>query len=270
MVLTIFNGVLSKRIGCRVGLGFFVVCSAGCGDLRVADLSREDAGPDTARPAWTSEGPGPDAWVQDTGVRGDAGSDVTGAAPFVCGADPAVFATRIVEQNFGPGQDFGRELLPDVVLGPPRGGGPTSGSLHVASLGNGGSITVEFSGNAIVDGPGVDFMVFENPFNSGSTLFAELGTVAVSDDGLGWTSFECTAEKNPYGDCAGWRPVLANAELNSIDPTDPSVAGGDGFDLAGVNLLRARFVRITDRADLDGFDGVFDLDAVSIVNAACP
>jgi hypothetical protein len=48
------------------------------------------------------------------------------------------------------------------------------------------------------------------------------------------------------------------------------VAGGDAFDLADIGVARARYVKITDRADLTGSTPVFDLDAVSIHNAACP
>src|SRR5262249_40050503 len=53
---------------------------------------------------------------------------------------------------------------PGIVLGPPGNATPTTGSLTVLSLGRGGRITLEFTDNAIVDGPGPDFIVFENPF----------------------------------------------------------------------------------------------------------
>ena len=32
---------------------------------------------------------------------------------------------------------------------------------------------------------------------------------------------------------------------NGVDPTDPSIAGGDGFNLDDVLLTQARFVRIS-------------------------
>ncbi len=83
-------------------------------------------------------------------------------------------------------------------------------------------------------------------------------------------AFPCTATAYPYGSCAGWHPVLANADTNEIDPTDPAVAGGDAFDLADLGVTEARFVRITDRVDLTGVAGTFDLDAASIVHAECP
>ncbi|WP_437672757.1 hypothetical protein [Sorangium sp. So ce131] len=176
----------------------------------------------------------------------------------------------MVSACLGSGQVFGQDRFPDIVLGPPKGAGCCGGSLDVLSLGNGGSIVLAFEGNAIIDGPGADFLVFENAFTRGgdaATVFAELATVEVSEDGAAWSAFPCTAEGPPYGSCAGWRPVHANPEENDIDPLDPSSAGGDPFDLAEIGVSLARFVRITDRADLPD---VFDLDAVGIVHALCP
>src|SRR5262249_6691717 len=157
----------------------------------------------------------------------------------ICNGPGPRFATRVVSDAFGPGQNAGRDKLPDIVLGPPKGAGVTQGSLDVASLGNGGSITLAFDGNAIVDGPGPDFIVFENAFAAGgnpNNPYAEPGTVAVSNDGVTWTSFPCTATAFPYGTCAGWHVVYANPDTNSIDPTDPTVAGGDPFDLADIGV----------------------------------
>ena len=173
----------------------------------------------------------------------------------------------------GPGPTTGQAALPGIVLGPPKGGGLGNGSLDVATLGNGGSITLGFAPSVIVDGAGPDFIVFENPFyidGDPTKPFAELGTVEVSDDGRNFQGFPCTATTYPYGSCAGWHPVLANPDENTIDPTDPAVAGGDAFDLAQLGVSEARYVRITDRVDLTGSSGTFDLDAVSIVHAQCP
>ncbi|WP_437330560.1 hypothetical protein [Sorangium sp. So ce381] len=177
----------------------------------------------------------------------------------------------MISYRFGPGQTFGQDKFPDIAFGPPKGGGCCGGSADVVSLGNGGTVTFGFSGNLIVDGPGPDFIVFENAFQSTpTTVFAELATVEVSQDGVDWKAYSCKATAAPYDDCAGWHPVLANPETNSIDPTDPAVAGGDAFDLADVGLAFARYVRITDRADMAGPNGNFDLDAVAIANASCP
>lgn len=177
------------------------------------------------------------------------------------------FATEVLAVEFGPGQSFGRSSMPAVVTGPPKGGGCCKGSLDVVSLGNGGTITLGFE-RAIVDGPGPDFVVFENPFEFGSQVYAEPATVEVSDDGVAWVGYPCTATEPPFGTCAGWRPVY----LDGVDgPVDPASSGGDRFDLADLGLASARFVRLTDRVDVTPADGgSFDLDAVGIVHgSAC-
>ncbi|MCB9588168.1 MAG: hypothetical protein H6718_22360 [Polyangiaceae bacterium] len=174
---------------------------------------------------------------------------------------------RAVDHEFGSGQTFGQQDFPQNVLGPPRGGGCCGGSLDVVSLGIGGWVVLEL-GDTAVDGPGADLLVFENAFEYGSgQVFAEPGSVAVSADGVTWYEFPCTALDAPWGQCAGTHAVYANADENEIDPTDPVVAGGDAYDLADVGLAEARYVRITDRADLAS--SVFDLDAVAVVNGQC-
>ncbi len=184
------------------------------------------------------------------------------------------YATASPAHSFGPGQNTGQPRFPELVLGPPRGAGCCEQNTnHVVALGNGGSVTLEFGESEIVDGPGPDFIVFENAFVPAGTpgqTFAELATVEVSSDGTSWTTYECSATAPPYGFCAGTAPVHANPDVNDIDPLDPAVAGGDAFDLADVGQAAARLVRITDRPDLTGLAGVFDLDAVGLVNVRCP
>jgi hypothetical protein len=189
------------------------------------------------------------------------------------------FVTGVVSFTPGPCAGFGQAGMPGIVEGPPRGGGASNtGSLDVVSLGAGGEIVLSFAPNAIIDGPGVDFIVFENPFDIGGNAqdpYAEPGEVSVSDDGTTWVTYPCTATSYPYGQCAGWHPVYS-APGNGISPVDPSRAGGDPYDLADVGLSHARFVRIRDKSgevcpDAGGgnADG-FDLDAISIVNAEMP
>ncbi len=179
----------------------------------------------------------------------------------------------IAVASFEPGEQagFGEDALPDVVLGPPRGGGDAMGSLDVLSLGVGGSIVLELGVEA-VDGPGPDLLVFENAFRAGGTgpLFAEPGHVAVSADGAHFTEWPCAPEADGFPGCAGVSAVYANAETNEIDPLDPAAAGGDAFDLADLGVARARFVRIRDSGIDRGFgspSGGFDLDAIAVVNA---
>jgi hypothetical protein len=176
----------------------------------------------------------------------DAGSEVAvDAAP-----PPVAYASKVVSYTKGPKGGYNEAKLPGVVVGPPTGGGCCAGSLDVFSLGDGGEIVVGFD-VAIVDGEGTDFVVFENPFEpSGdpTSVLAEPAEVSVSEDGVTWTAFPCTATAYPYGSCAGWHPVYATAEA-PIDPRDPARAGGDAFDLATIGVKHARFVRIR---DMDG------------------
>jgi hypothetical protein len=240
------------------------------------DLARRDGGgvPPShdagLRPVVDSSRPSFDAGVA---ARSTDATTSDGGDGIVCRGAGSRFATGSPAHSFGPGQNDGQNLFPAPVLGPPKGGGLCMGSTDVVSLGNGGFVVLEFAGNAIVDGPGPDFIVFENPFGVNcdpNDIFAELGTVGVSQDGVNFTDFPCTATMPPYGECSGWHPVFANADTNDIDPTDPAVAGGDPYDLAEVGMKWARYVRVTDRPDLTGPAGVYDLDAVSIVHPACP
>ena len=150
--------------------------------------------------------------------------------------------------TFTPGENagYGDLELPEVVLGAPQGGGPNAGGLDVLSLGKSGTIVLELGDIVLVDEPGVDLLVFENPFPG----WLELGVVAVSEDGETWHEWPCDVanEEELFPGCAGVNPVLSNQE-NGIDPTDVDQAGGDGFDLADLGLTEACFVRITDAGD---------------------
>lgn len=207
----------------------------------------------------TSEGSG--------GGGGAAGDGIT--------CDPAADPSRTIScvQDFSPGDGagFGEDDYPDVIYGEPLGKGTYSGSLDVLSLGKGGSITVGFGGGAIQDGPGADFIVFENAFYKGNKPelpFHELGQVSVSEDGETWATFDCKTDSYPYDGCSGWRAVLAGSEPG-IDAFDPETAGGDPFDLADVGLQHARFVRIVDVSNTgSGNNAGFDLDAITIVHPA--
>jgi hypothetical protein len=201
------------------------------------------------------------------------------------GADP--FVDAVVAVTVGTGGGGGAAAN---VLGPPHGAGAFQGSTHTLSLGLGGSITLAFGDNVVVNGPGPDLLVFENAFLlSGLETgppFAEPGTVSVSADGEHWATFPCAAEASPYfPGCAGVYPVFATADdpaaalVPSTTPiealvgvpfasfTPPAGAGGDAFDLAEVGLAAARFLRIDGGAQRMGLDGLagFDLDAVAAV-----
>jgi hypothetical protein len=210
---------------------------------------------------------------------GDASSGAADSSPprrDDAGAPLARFITKVVSFMPGDCAGFGAESLPDIVFGPPWGAGDRMGSLDVVSLGQGGTIVVGFEPSAIADGPGADFIVFENAFWIGGDStqpFVELAEVSVSDDGATWKTFPCTAIANPYGACSGWKPVYSNSQ-NGISPFDPSKAGGEAYDLADVGMTRAKFVRIRDMGQTtcpaDPSKKLpnlgYDLDAIAVIN----
>jgi hypothetical protein len=198
----------------------------------------------------------------------------------------------------------GTQYLPGVVTGPPKGTGLFQGGLDVFSLGFGGSIVLRFDDNAIADGDGPDFTVFENAFMAynGATLtierpFADPGRVSVSQDGATWYEFPCSLTTNPsigsfYPGCAGVFPVLSNANdpntshasiptgmgigdlvgLPLIPPPQPGGAGGDSFDLADLGLGWVRYVRIVDPNFVTGDpygpnNAGVDLDAIAAIHS---
>jgi hypothetical protein len=211
-----------------------------------------DSGVDTAPPA-------------DTGTDSGTASDTaeTGAALVVY--DPWPFADGVHAYSFGEYAGYGQENFPNVVFGPPESPGNGGGSLDVLSLGAGGEIVVTFRSLDVVDGPGVDLLVFENPFSG----WAETGVVGVSEDGETWVEWPCAAEDaaGGYPGCAGVALVYASS-TNGVDARDPDAAGGDRFDLADIGVARARYVRIRDSGanSYAGVSGGFDLDAVAIVH----
>lgn len=237
-------------------LGAGLIASAACGD---EDPERPDPGvPDSG-----------DGGGMDAGPIADGGGDRDDA-----GVDPASlpYARNVVELAFGDGAGFGQADLPEVVLGPPQGRGPQAGSLDVLSLGVGGTIVLDFGPRDLVDGPGPDLVVFENPFwvgNDPTRVFAELGEVAVSLDGTTWSTFACDPAGTGEGrfpGCAGWTPTLAYDQL-ALVPLDPMLTGGDTFDLEDLGLERARYVRIRDLAEMGAAPSAgFDLDAVGAVH----
>ena len=186
--------------------------------------------------------------------------------------DPSPYADEVLSFSPGSYAGYGQDDLPDVALGPPHGKGHGAASSDVVSLGVGGEIIVGFSGRQVLDGPGPDLVIFENPFWVGmnpTTPWAELGEVSVSADGETWHTFPCDIQEAGPGQwpgCAGWQPTL-DYDVTLAVPLWPPMVGGDPFDLADLGLDAIQYVRIRDLSE----EGVspsagFDLDAVGVVH----
>lgn len=284
-----YGGRANALLADFTGLTWLVlVClgSVGCSSETQQTLADAQAGADAAaegdgQAAQTPEAAGQD---HDASVAADDGSALIDAqvdtGMLDAGGDGAALSmhddlpyARSVE-SFVPGANagFGQESLPDIVLGAPHGKGVLAGGLHVLSLGVGGEIVVGFGPYDIVDGPGPDFVVFENSFWPGgddSAVFSELGEVSVSSDGAQWHTFVCDVQgtgMGRYPGCAGWTPTEAFEPLQ-LQPLDATESGGDGFDLAQLGLSRARYVRVRDLSSSgDAKTAGFDLDAVGLVH----
>jgi hypothetical protein len=147
----------------------------------------------------------------------------------------------------GTGQNFGQDsaYFPRNIFGPPdssaRPDRPSASPEQICSLGLGGEIIVGFKGMLLRDGPGPDFVIFENAFFSPITgkVFAEPALVAVSRDGEQWLEFPW--DTLTLEGCAGRTPTNGAA-----DPLDPTSAGGDWFDLALLGVDSIRYIRIRD------------------------
>lgn len=203
----------------------------------------------------------------DTDDTDDGSSDLVEYEILACPDGGQGFASEVVEAEWGDGETFGRDHMPDVVLGGPRGAGCCAGSLDVVSLGDGGSLTLSFGERRVVDEPGADFVVFENAFWIGGERgngFVEYGRVEVSEDGENWREFPCDGGTGEG--CAGRTPTLAHPNNPGVDVFDPDDAGGDAFDLAELGMSEARYVRVS---DIPQDDMGFDLDAVAIIHGKC-
>ncbi len=194
-----------------------------------------------------------------------------GAAPEI--SKTPAYAGSVESFEPGAGAGYNQAKLPDIALGPPQGIGTGTGSLDVVSLGAGGEIVLGFGELAIVDGPGPDLIVFENPFWPGgdaTQVFAELGEVSVSQDGETWQTFPCDTTgdgKGNFPGCAGVTPTLGY-DAATLIPLDPKQSGGDAFDLATLGLKSARFVKVRDLETQPpgGITTGFDLDAIAAIH----
>jgi hypothetical protein len=206
------------------------------------------------------------------------------------------YATSVVSFNQGAGTGL---FDTSLILGGPRGGLGT----HVLTLGSGGDVTLGFE-RVITNGPGSDFVVFENTFEWMLQTYPEVAMVEVSTNGVDFARFPMrydgphglfagTFDMAPWGSYSGVTghvPTLANVDSNLLDPFNPLEGGGEGFDLADledhalvlgglVDLNAIHYVRLVDLEagtqvdsrlvtvwDSGGALGNADIDAVAVVH----
>ena len=178
-------------------------------------------------------------------------------------AQPGAFATKVISYDTNR-QAGGGIFDPAKALGP-----PVASNLAVHSLGVGGYLTLGFD-VTITDGPGADFLVFENAFaiSAGGPIFSEAVFVEVSSNGQDFARFPtlyqgpaasggryATSWAGYFTGFAGIKP--SNGGKAGVSNFDVVQAGGDSFDLADltshplvlagkVDLARISQVRMVD------------------------
>lgn len=173
----------------------------------------------------------------------------------------------------GSGQSLGQNepYFPNNIFGLPDTNAtanvPSSSPWQICSIGLDGEIALGFSGYLLYNKPGPDFTIFENAFINpvNGKVFAEPAIVSVSIDGINFIDFPC--DTITLEGCAGKTPTIGKN-----NPFDPSLSGGDSFDLDILGLEYIRYIRIKDISRVirnnknhpfyDPTISGFDLDAV--------
>jgi hypothetical protein len=194
------------------------------------------------------------------------------------GLDPVGTARLADEVRAAPSASERAFRDPAAATNGVRGGG-VQGGLDVFSLGVvpgvDDHVVLCWSDGPVLDGPGPDLVVFENPFPG----FVDPVIVEVSPDGQRWVTFphdytaedESTYDPDPtrWQGFAGVTPVWLHEEDNRVDPFG-AAAGGDAFDLAGLDdaqvqaegVVCVRLVSAQARINPDT-GGPFVVDAIS-------
>jgi hypothetical protein len=159
-----------------------------------------------------------------------------------CAAELDPSSARLLEEVVSAPGDTGAGFR-DVgrAVNGVRGGGWTAGSLDVFTVTS--ELVLGTDGVPVLDGPGPELVVFENPFVIGSGgVFVEPAVVEVSADCEAFAAFPHTyhggdqflREPAAWDGFAGLTPVALHAEERPLDPLSAE-AGGDAFDLGDLD-----------------------------------
>jgi len=179
-------------------------------------------------------------------------------------ATEIAYATHVVEAPGATGDGFLNEV--NAVNGV-RGEGDENGSTDVFSLGytegQNNYLVLSWNEARVLDGPGADFKVFENPFRHDAGTFMDQVVVDLSIDGSDWIRFphdylavdetKYVSDPSLWVGFGGTNTFAYHEEESDFSPFD-SWAGGDALDLASLpnsalgNAIREqgfRYIRLT-------------------------
>ena len=188
------------------------------------------------------------------------------------------WASSVVEYDAGDNVSSSWQTLSNA-LGEAQGT-----SYNILCLGDGGSVILTFD-EAICDGDGYDFAVFENAFNN---TYLELAYVEVSSDGVHWVRFPnvslTESAVGAYGsvDCTNIDGLAGKYKQGYGTPFDLSdLEGVDGSEYLDFdNIVYVKIVDIVgdgtyydsegnviyDPYATSGSSNGFDLDAVGVIH----
>lgn len=171
-------------------------------------------------------------------AAGKAGSTAVSAS------DPSIVAWATGYQDYVVGGNVDANWqTPLQALGPAGNSDGTNKTFtyDIVCLGNNGKITLTFD-KPITDGPGADFLVFENGFGD---TFLELGYVEVSSDGVNFTRFpNFSYTASPVGGFGAVDPTNIDGYASKYrggfgTPFDLNImAGTPGLDITAVTHVR--------------------------------
>jgi len=164
------------------------------------------------------------------------------------------FADQVV--GFNPGSGTG-EVDGSAAIGPPDGdtGPSVIGAKGDVTLGRGGSITLKFSDNYLIDVEGLDLYVFEYgpaveafkvEISKDGSVWIDLGTVSGQPTGLDIHGKVAPNDRFSY---------VRITDANPYAPRDPSIIGTEAYEGADIESVGA--IGTEERPDSDG-DGVAD------------
>lgn len=197
------------------------------------------------------------------------------AGPFthvpVEASDPSFYGWASEVASYEPGPHLASANAA-ASLGPADGSVVMLGEVGLSEIGvlAPGRVTLSFGALRVIDGPGDDFVVFENAFEfggSGGFWFAELGYVEVSSNGVDFARFENTSlSTEGTGDPETDIITTFGRTFAGVDPTNINgLAGFDGPTFFGGEPRGTPF----DLADLVGnplvASGAVDLDSIGFV-----
>jgi hypothetical protein len=150
-------------------------------------------------------------------------TDVGQVNPEIARTDPSIIAWSTAVTDIHRGyRDYQQPALGFASFGNPTDVLGSSGTA--CSLGDGGSITLTFA-QPISNGPGADFVVFENGFAFNGGVYAEMGFVEVSSDGTHFARLPALC-----------RNTAATGSFDAIHPADYYNVGGNYVGGTGIDL----------------------------------